>query len=185
MRNAISHDLGSLLRKLPKTRVRKMDNRDIGIKNKGREGMAHKSEWWRRIRATKDSILAGNGQRNNAESIEVGLATPLGFVIVLSIRHGSNASARLNSYFLGKTDPQILQPFPISYPAQPFCSGSATAGRIHSAGTEYFSFLYCFLNVFPRSISSNSSDSSRSMRPGGRVRGITYVSLRTLDLWLL
>jgi len=37
-KNAISHDLGFSLRVFPKTRVRKMDKCDIGIKNKGREG---------------------------------------------------------------------------------------------------------------------------------------------------
>lgn len=110
----------------------------IGIKNKGREGAAHKSEWWRRTIATKDSILAGNGQRNNAESIEVGLATPLGFVVVvLSARRGSNASARLNSlYFLER---RILKSSNLPYILPPTpASGSSTAGRVHSAGTVFF-----------------------------------------------
>lgn len=110
MKNAMSHDLGFSLRE---TRVRKMDKRDIGIGEwrGARRATAHKSEWWRRNIATKDSILAGNGQRNNAESIEVGLATPFGFVVaMLSVRRGSNTSARLNVIFSRKTDPQILQP---------------------------------------------------------------------------
>lgn len=47
MKNAISCDLEFSLRELPETRVRKMDKRDTGIKNKGDEkgrGAAHKSE---------------------------------------------------------------------------------------------------------------------------------------------
>lgn len=142
MKNATSHDLGFSLRE---TRVRKMDKRDIGIRERrgARRAAAHKSEWWRRNIATKDSILAGNGQRNNAESIEVGLATPFGFVVaMLSVRRGSNTSARLNVIFSRKTDPQILQPPlypPLRFPPCSLsCSGSATAGRVHSAGTVFF-----------------------------------------------
>lgn len=131
MKNAISRDLEFSLRELPETRVRKMDKRDTGIKNKGDEkgrGAAHKSEWWRRTIATKDSILAGHEQRNNAESIEVGLATTF-VVVVLSVRRGSNASARLNSlYFLER---RIFKSFePPLYPG--------TTGRVHSAGTVFF-----------------------------------------------
>lgn len=82
----------------------------------------------RRTIATKDSILAGHEQRNNAESIEVGLATTF-VVVVLSVRRGSNASARLNSlYFLER---RIFKSFePPLYPA--------TTGRVHSAGTVFF-----------------------------------------------
>lgn len=60
MENAISRDLGFSLRKLPETWVRKMDKRDIGIKNKKLEEAVHKSEWWRQTIATKDSILVEN-----------------------------------------------------------------------------------------------------------------------------
>jgi len=114
-----------------------MDKRDIGIKNKKWEGAVHKSEWWRQTIATKNSILVGNGQRNNAESIEVGFAIPLGFVVVvLSVWRESNASARLNLlYFLERRIFKSSQP-PL-YPPQS-CSGSARADRVHSTGTVFF-----------------------------------------------
>jgi len=58
----------------------------------------HKGERWRRTIATKDSILAENGRRNNAESIEVGLATPLASRRSSVVR-ATQSNAKLNSLY--------------------------------------------------------------------------------------
>lgn len=81
--------------------MRKMDRRNIGIRNKRRERTEHKGERWRRTIATKDSILADNGRRNNAESIEVGPATPLASRRSSVVR-AKQSNAKLNSLYFSE-----------------------------------------------------------------------------------
>jgi len=123
---------------------------------------------------------AGNRQRNNAESIEGSVSREsarFGGLLVLFRRHGSNAPLYFRERRIPKSSDHLC--IPLHSPR----SGFDAIGRVHSARGQYFSFLYRFLDVFsPRSIPSRGEARvvAFNASQAGRVRGITYVSLRTL-----
>lgn len=147
----------------------KIDRRNIGIRNKRRERTEHKGRRWRRTIATKDSILAENGRRNNAESIEVGPATPLA-----SRRSGvvraTQSNAKLSSYFPERRISKSSLVSRCTPPALPrHALGIAAASSDSTRG------IFLFSTAFPvsplRSIPSRLSDPvelNASHRKGAR-----------------
>lgn len=148
----------------------KIDRRNIGIRNKRRERTEHKGRRWRRTIATKDSILAENGRRNNAESIEVGLATPLASRRSSVVR-ATQSNAKLNSLYFPER--RISKSSLVSRCTPPALPRHARNRRcvFRSILRAVFFFSLPLPHVSSRSIPSSSSDLvalNASYRKGAR-----------------